>query len=342
MRAIVMFGGGGALGAFDVGVWQVLAPALQAIGARLAAVGGASIGAVNAAMIASVGDDPAESTTRLETAWRDEFATPSMPFAGVFDDAESRSWNGVLTGLLVGNRQLYRAAHEAWNPFAGMQRRHSPLLDRSGMWAWLERQGPVPRLGGAHPLLAVAAVDVMAGELAVFDNADSPVLPAHLAASSAIPLMFEPVEVDGRLYWDGDITHEPALPSLLDRVRAHVLRDDDEPTVLIAVDHMPRRQSRMPQSGLELTHRALELLLHGKTRVSDEAFAGIDHVIRIEREALPHDVVSGQFDYSPRRIGDLITQGREQASRAWDGFLADAPQLHARAAVTRHDRPALH
>ncbi len=46
----------------------------------------------------------------------------------------------------------------------------------------------------------VAVVDMMAGELRLFDSDAGAVTPQHLAASSAMPLQFEPVEIDGRLH----------------------------------------------------------------------------------------------------------------------------------------------
>lgn len=324
MDVVVYFGGGGALGAFDAGVWRELAPRLRAAGARLLAVGGASIGALNAACIARHGADWSAGASALEGLWTRELATPSFPFdpTAPFGERLARSWNGVLTGLLLGNRRLYRSEPMRWNPVAGLQRRHQPLMDRSRMHDWLERCiGPVPVASADMPLLGAAAVDVHSGELLLIDNASGPVPPAALAASSAIPLLFEPVELDGRLLWDGDMVRDSALPLLLDRARAH-RGAARTPLMLVAVDHMCRAMASTPRSGLEMTHRALELLLQGKTVVDDAALAGVDHVLRIERSPLPHDPVSGQFDYSPERIAELVAQGAAQARAAW----RDAPE----------------
>lgn len=331
MDLILMLGGGGSLGAFDAGVWRLLADRLQSTDGRVVAVAGASIGAINAACIAQALVQGRDSADALEALWRDELATPSLPLRGLPLDRETAAWNGVLTGLLVGNRRLYDARPERWNPVAGLARRAWPLMDRSHMQRWLDSAiGDVTAAPGA-PLLCVAATDVMAGRLRIFDSASAPVTSAHLCASSAIPLMFEPVHVDGRLFWDGDMTRESMRDRVLEQVARHS-PSTSAPRVLVTVDHMSRTMPREAASGLELAERALELLLHGKLAGGPRP-EGIDHVVHIERAPQPHDPVSGQFDYSPERIEELIAQGWQQAAGAWDACFAQGPDGAGRSAT---------
>ncbi|RFA10273.1 hypothetical protein B7R54_14445 [Subtercola boreus] len=56
----------------------------------------------------------------------------------------------------------------------------------------------------AWPLL-IAAVDTGTGELRVFDSTSGVGLVDVVAASCAVPLVWPPVEIDGRLYMDGGI-----------------------------------------------------------------------------------------------------------------------------------------
>lgn len=355
MDVIAVFGGGGSLGAFDCGVWSVLAPVLRARGARLAAVGGVSIGALNAACVARGGRDLRGGPARLEALWCEQLATPSLPFDPL-PHASAPRWNGLLTGLLFGNATLYRANPLHWNPFAGLDRRARPLMDREGLWRCIAAN--LDGLGVADartPLLCVPAVDVAEGTLALFDNARAPLTTAHLAASSALPLLFEPVEVDGRWYWDGDVTRESALPLILERLRGtgHLAHDDGDhrhaagggadeadaarPTLLVTIDHHPRRSTRVPQAGVELAHRALDLLLGGKYALPPHAMAGITHRIEIGRDALEHDDISGIFDFSPGRIDALIEQGRRHAERWCE---RDWPVLERAAAPAWHSAAA--
>ncbi|GHA79507.1 hypothetical protein GCM10007067_16280 [Lysobacter bugurensis] len=350
MDVIAVFGGGGSLGAFDCGVWSLLAPVLRTRGARLVAVGGVSIGALNAACIARGGSDLRGGAARLEALWCEQLTTPSMPF-DTLPHASAPRWNGLLTGLLLGNTTLYRANPWHWNPFAGLDRRARPLMDREGLWRCIAANLDGLGVAGAHtPLLCVPAVDVADGSLALFDNAHAPLTTAHLAASSALPLLFEPVEVEGRWYWDGDITREPSLPLMLERLRERgclarndadgghdVERDDDAddatPTLLLTIDHHPRRGARVPTGGVELAHRALDLLLGGKYALPASAMSGITHRLEIERDALEHDDISGILDFSPGRIDALIEQGRRHAERLCE---RDWPMLERESAPTWH------
>ncbi|MFC0679679.1 patatin-like phospholipase family protein [Lysobacter korlensis] len=326
MKVIVVFGGGGSKGAFDYGVWSVLAPVLRSSGASLLAVGGTSMGAVNAACLARHGQDLCAGAAMLESLWCEQLTMPSVPFAGPFGDRAHRSWNGVLTGLLLGNRSLYHSTAMSWNPFASLQSTERPLMDRGPMWQWLDREvGTHCAHSHGDPVLCIPAVDVLSGDLVLFDSANMPVAPEHLAASSAMPLLFEPVEIDGHLYWDGEMSRESMVPVMLDRLRdlGRLSDADDEEVMLITIDHMSRELPRPPQSGLELVHRALELLLQGKMEVPDHALQGITHVLSIVRDPLDNDAISGQFDYSPERIQELIELGQRQAERACSGRWLD-------------------
>lgn len=327
LKVVMMLGGGGALGAFACGVWKALAPLLQEAGATLVGVGGASIGAINAAFVARHGHDLMASARALDRVWRQRIATPSMPFAAWFGQGRDlQSWNGVLTGLLLGSPGLYRAQYPHWNPIAGLDRLHKPLMDRSAMWRLLsEELGTLPTSRPGQPLLAVAAVDVMSGQLKLFDSDQDAIGVDHLAASSAIPLLFEPVSIGGRLHWDGDMTRQSALPLMLERLsatgRLPPAPMEEAPTLLITVDQMSQELSRLPASGLEVAYRAMDLLLQGKLDEEARAGHGFTHVLDIRRAALPHDAVSGQFDYSPERVIELMEQGESQAIESWQGCL---------------------
>ncbi len=311
------------MGAFSCGVWKALAPLLQSSDATLVGVGGASIGAINAAVLARQGRDFEASAKALENLWRQRLATCSVPFAGWLGHGRDlQSWNGLLTGLLLGSKNFYQPQYNHWNPIAGLNRLHRPLMDRSAMWRLLEEElGTLPESKPGEPILGVAAVDVMSGQLSLFDSGSAPIGAEHLAASSAIPLLFDPVTINGRLHWDGDMTRQSALPLLLDRLSAlgRLPKDpaDGQETWLITVDHMSEELTRLPSTGLEIAYRALDLLLHGKLDAPARAGHRFSRVIDIRRSPLPHDAVSGQFDYSTERVDELIAQGAQQALQAW-------------------------
>lgn len=315
MKAVALLQGGGSLGAFTAGVWKALSPLLRQRDIALAAVAGTSIGAINAALIARHHAEPDLGAAALEIFWRQRIATPSFPFLGPwsFASAQARSWNGLLTSLCIGNHALHRANPWAWHLGAAMHRRQMPLLDRRPLESTLHSTSP------STPLLGVAAVDVLGGTLKLFDSDAESIEPAHLTASAAIPELYAPVEIGGRLYWDGDMTRDSLLPPLLERLAASGrMGRSDEPVLLITVELRPRRVPEAPSSSLEMTLRLLDLLQLGKLDGPERERAGIRNVLHISRDPLPNDPISRELDYSPERIDELFVQGERQAVRAWE------------------------
>jgi len=165
-------------------------------------------------------------------------------------------------------------------------------------------------------MLAVGSVDLMSGRLSLFDSDSAPVEPRHLAASSAIPLVFEPVSIEGRLHWDGEITRDSLLPLLFARLRETGRVKAGEPVRLVSIEGFTREIAAVPETGVELSFRAISLLQLDKLAPPPDAGVEVAQWLRIGRDPLPEDGVSGQFDYSPRRIERLIEQGRDAARRA--------------------------
>ncbi|MBL0727203.1 patatin-like phospholipase family protein [Piscinibacter sp. HJYY11] len=238
-----------------------------------------------------------------------------------------RSWNGFLSGVLVGNRGLYRPCYHRWNPWYGLQRFERPLFDRSAMLSLV--QAHAPGYASAQrddlPLLAAAATAVVDGELQLFDSDAATIEPMHLMASTAIPVLFDPVTIDGRAYWDGELMRDSMLPALVARLRTTGRLQAGEPLRLVTIEQLPQRLPVVPRSGAEITYRMLNLLQIAKLAPRELDETGGVQWLRIRRPPLEHDGISGQFDYSPERIEQLVTQGRQAGDAALHGTAAAAP-----------------
>lgn len=353
MKTVVVFQGGGALGAFGGGVWRRLVPWMRERGDTLVALAGASIGAINAAVAAQHLDDADAGFDALDTLWRERIATPSYPFFGwSFGDSDAaqrlRSWNGFMSGLLLGNRGLYAPQFGHWTPWHGLQRLERPLFDRLRMHELLLEEAPAyaTARGDDRPLLVVAATELMRGELHLFDSDTAPLEPEHLLASTAIPLLFEPVRIDGGLYWDGEMARRSMLRPLIDRVRASGRVRPREPLQLVTIEQLPQTLDELPRSGAEITYRVLNLLQTAKLAEPELSETPGIHWLRMARAPLPHDAISGQFDYSPERVASLVAQGeavaREVLGDAAALALPAPPQARRReppAPVTHTDNP---
>ncbi len=321
VKTVVVFQGGGALGAFAAGAWSALARRPELVG-TLVAVAGTSIGAVTAAAIARHHAAPDAGAEALLALWRERIATPSVPFVArwpgdsLTGNASAEHWNGFMTGMLVGTRQLFAAAWPAWQPLSGLARLQQPLHDRRAMWSLFETEFASHSAADGGPMLAVAAVDVMSGELVLFDSQTGDVTARHLAASSAVPLQFDPVEIGEQLFWDGDLTRDSLMPPLFRRLLSTGRVRADEPIRLVTVELFPRPLAGRPSTGVEIAYRVLNLMQLDKlVPPAVDGLVVAEHV-RIVRDALPEDGVSGQFDYSPERVERLIEQGRAAAEQA--------------------------
>lgn len=312
MKTAIVFQGGGPLGAFGCGAWQVIAPWLREQGHELVAVAGASIGALNAAAVACHAGDDDLGAAALQTLWCDQIAVPlpPMPPLGPLGD-EMRAWSGWWSGLALGNPALFAPLYQHWHPLAGLQRLKRPLYSQRRMQALFARLVGAGYAGGRPaPLLAVAATDVLSGGLRLFHSDEAPVDPRHLSASAAIPLMFEPVEVDGRLYCDGEVNSRSPAGLLVAALRQGGRLRPRQGLQVLTIGQFSRHIHRLPRTTHELLDRSMQLLLADK--LQDEALP-VERHLDIARPPEPHEGISGQLDYSSARIARLMQMGRDAA-----------------------------
>jgi NTE family protein len=175
-RTAFVFAGGSCLGAVQVGMLG----ALVAHGLRADLVVGSSVGAINAAYFAA--DPSAAGVARLEAIWR------GMRRADVFP---APGFGGLL-------RLLWRRGH---------------LVDPGALARLLERHLPYQRLEQAALPCHIIATDMLEGiELRLCSG---PAVPA-LLASAAIPGVFPPVRLDGRLVVDGGVANHTPISAAVE------------------------------------------------------------------------------------------------------------------------------
>ncbi|KRE38993.1 patatin [Janibacter sp. Soil728] len=166
MTAFVL-GGGGVLGATQVGMLQ----ALLAQGITPDLVVGTSIGSVNGAFVAA--DPSVDGVARLEELWRD-----------------------VVRSGEMGENPVRQAARFAKYRTHVMRRGLIPDLVARHLGIDLIEDLPVPFQCVAAEIESSASRWFTAGEIG----------PA-VAASCAVPGLFAPVEIDGAHYYDGGLVH---------------------------------------------------------------------------------------------------------------------------------------
>jgi NTE family protein len=357
-KIVLLLQGGGALGAFQCGAWTQLFPFIRDNEYELIAVVGASIGAINAALIARHGSDTDGGSGVLQDFWRNRIAMPPAQFIPLPGEYW-RAWNGLLTGQLLGNRGLFRPAYRHWNPVGDMFRFHMPLYETRN--AERTMASVFGEYRGTAPLLAVGTTDVLTGEAVLFDSASRTIEPRMLAASMAIPILFSPVEIDGRYYWDGEIRSNTLLPNLYSMLEETLPRSPaPDDFLVIVMDMFKSDTDRAPASAIESQYRLLNILLGSKLKYDQREFeagnALLDAMERLRmlagaesdsalsaaveeeyRKALAaryarveflhigrcqfeYEYISRDFDYSPQYIEKLIAQGAASATEAIEAY----------------------
>lgn len=256
-RHILVLQGGGALGAYQAGVYQALSRA----GTEPDWVAGISIGAINAAIIA--GAAPDQRLKKLEDFWT--LVTSGWP-VGLprIEDA----WRGAFSEASVG-----------WSMAAGVPgffspRAVSPLLasggpealsfyDTSPLKDTLERLVDFDRINARHTRLSVGAVNIRTGNFVYFDNCHQKIGPQHIMASGALPPGLPPVEIDGEWYWDGGLVSNTPLEYVLDQ-------EGQGDVVIYQVDLFNAR-GPLPKTLQEAAEREKDIRYSSRTRLNTDA-----------------------------------------------------------------------
>ncbi len=210
-RIALVLQGGGALGAFQAGVYERLAQG----GYLPDWIAGTSIGAINAAIIAG---NPAEKRMdRLCEFWN-RISRPEW--------TPAPAWNSPL-------RHLHNEFHASLAAVAGQPgffRPHlvNPLFAKAGGAGATSLYDTSPlaetladlidfqRINTGSTRLSLGAVNIRTGRQVYFDSRTQTLKLEHILASAALPPSFAPVEIDGEHYWDGGIVSNTPLEAVLE------------------------------------------------------------------------------------------------------------------------------
>jgi NTE family protein len=197
-QVVLVLQGGGALGAYQAGVYQ----ALYEAGIEPDWIVGTSIGAINASLIA--GNEPARRLDALREFWsRVECHQLWNRLPGWSGVPDTLSYWSILLGGVSG---FFRP-----NP-AAFWGAHVPLgVDQAGFYSTAPLRETLTELvdfslvNRCRPRLTVGAAHVRTSMMRYFDSRDQPISVDHILASGALPPAFPAVRIDGELYWDGGI-----------------------------------------------------------------------------------------------------------------------------------------
>ena len=209
--------GGGALGAYQAGVYEALAEA----GIHPDWVAGVSIGAINGALIA--GNPPETRVDKLRAFWEGVTTNPHLDWTAQFlaslaeGDAARQILNqtSALSALIAGAPGFFglRFPPPLFRPAGSIHA--TSFYDTGGLATTLERLIDFERINSGVTRLSVGAVNVRTGNFVYFDTATHTIEPRHIMASGALPPGFPAVEIEGEHYWDGGYLGNPAIHPLI-------------------------------------------------------------------------------------------------------------------------------
>lgn len=270
-ETVLVLQGGGSLGAYECGVYKTLVKH----NIKFDIVSGTSIGALNAAIIATGhnSDGVDNSVKALENFWLD-LAETLIPlpqqFASLYFSDEVRAILASTYSAIYGNPKAFfprwivpgffnyfQRQRQLQHPFRSLP---YPLFDLAPLRKTLSRYVDFTKLQNQHrPRLIVTSTDIQTSEPVVFDSKYVDINTNHVMASAGFPFYgIEWTQNDNRYLWDGALLSNTPLREVIDA----------SPTldkIVYLVNIFPHCQKELPQDMFEAWHRARDIIYNDKT-----------------------------------------------------------------------------
>jgi len=261
-QTVLVLQGGGALGAYQAGAFEVL----HENDIRPHWVAGISIGAINAAIIA--GNAPDERVKQLKSFWNTlgaSFPGQKAALANPVSEFSYRALSGWWT-TAIGVPGFFRPWFLApWFNQPGTPEATS-FYDTSPLRQTLLDHVDFDRINRGEVRLSLGATQVRSGNVVYFDTQDKgrTITPEHVMASGALPPGFPMVTIEGEPYWDGGVVSNTPLSYVLD---AGLAKD----TLVFQVD-LFSAVGPEPVNMDEVQERMKDITYSSRTRLNTDAF----------------------------------------------------------------------
>jgi NTE family protein len=364
-RLVVVFQGGGALGAFQAGVYQ----AIHESGLEPDWIIGTSIGAINASLIAgNARDNRIDALRQFWDRVTHHRLWHHWPSGAPL--AQALSYWSILSGGLprffAPNPRAFLGPHVQLGADDAGYYSTAPLAET------LNDLVDFSLINEAGPRLTVGAAQVRTSRMRYFDSKVETLGVRHVMASGALPPAFPAVRIDGELYWDGGILSNTPTEIVFD--------DHPRQNSLIFAVHMWNPAGPEPETIAEVMHRQKDIQYssrvanhimrqretHKLRHIIKELAARVPeeernsefvremetcgclsrmHVVRLLAPSLDHEDQTKDIDFSAAGIKQRWRAGYEQARRAieqapWrgefgplDGVVLHEPPFAAREAT---------
>ena len=258
-QTVLVLQGGGALGAYQAGVYEELA----ANGHQPDWISGISIGAINAALIA--GNPPERRVQQMRGFWEmlssrllAEPLVPGEHARSMFNEASAS-----LTAMfgLPGFFEPRVPPAFAYPPGAPEA---LSVYETQPLRKTIDDFVDFDLINSGKTRLSVGTVNIRSGNFVYFDNRRQSLGPDHIMASGALPPGLPPVEIDGEHYWDGGLVSNTPLQYVLDQV--------PRPDMLIFQVDLFSAIGPMPRTLSEVYERDKDIRNSSRTRLNTDVF----------------------------------------------------------------------
>jgi NTE family protein len=335
-QVVLVFQGGGALGAYQGGVYQ----ALHENGIEPNWVVGTSIGAINGAIIA--GNEAGSRLDRLREFWSRIERRPSWSDNFLSHMGENAA--AYFQTMMSGVSGYYTPNHAiAWGGL------HAQVgIERAAFYSIEEFRKTLndvvdfERIKAKQTRLTVGAVNVRTGKMHYFDSRDMPLTLEHVLASGALPPGFPAIRIDGDPYWDGGLysntpievvfDDNPRRDSVVFSVQIFPIAGPEPETVMqvlsrqIDIQYASRADSHIPRQEHihQLRHMVRELVrmlpqdLRDTPQVKEMAGYGCGtfmHLLRINATPPKIEDCLREIDFTTEGIQRRWRSGYEDTAR---------------------------
>jgi NTE family protein len=261
-RIALVLQGGGALGAYQAGVYQ----ALHEADIEPDWVSGVSIGAINSAIIA--GNSRRRRLDRLRTFW--EMITERKIWSFTPDGDAFRKARNLASSwmtMMQGQPGFFTPRHpNPWLSIPGAQSATS-YYDTAPLRDTLEDLVDFSMINERAVRFSVGAVNVLSGNFVYFDNATEIIGPEHVMASGALPPALPMVKIGTDHFWDGGIVSNTPLQHLLDQ-------EDRINTLIFQIDLFSAR-GVLPRDLQDVMARHKDIVYSSRTRYNTDVYRRI-------------------------------------------------------------------
>ncbi|MCO6417207.1 patatin-like phospholipase family protein [Siccirubricoccus sp. KC 17139] len=296
-EVVLLLQGGGALGSYQGGVYEVLAetPFLPDW------VAGISIGAVNAALIA--GNRPEDRVARIREFWRRVTSRVHFPWLPPLEAARNlANLTAAATALLAGQPGFFRPRRAPPYFLPASTPTAVSFYDTEPLRQTLLELVDFDLLNHGPVRLSVGAVNIRTGNTIYFDNRERRIGPEHIMASGALPPGFPPVMIEGELYWDGGLVSNTPLQYVLDV-------GPPATSLMFQLDLFSSR-GVMPRTLPEADERAKDIRYSSRTRLVTDIYRRMQAMRCDMNKLLAMLPEAARHSEEARRIAGQLTPAR--------------------------------